>query len=687
MNDAFFALDRDWRFTYVNRQAERLLRRSRARTCSARACGTSSRRRVGTPVPGPLRAAPRTAASRWSSRRQFAPLGRVVRAQRLARAGRAVGLLPGDHRPARVEQERERAYAEREQAVVERERAYAEAEAANTRLVAARRRLDPAGRLAGAAAGARAAGRAGRARARRLGRRRPGRGDRRAAARRGRPRRPRLGRRRPRGARRPGRPGRARRLVALVQALHDRRRAGLGAVVRTGRAEWLPAVADERAARRWRPTATVDAALREPPAPARALTVPLANRGRVLGAVTVAAPAGGAVDRALLADLAGRAAVALDNALLYGAERRTGITLQRSLLPRERAGGGGPAHAPRATCRARPGPSSAATGTRACGSATGCVLAMGDVMGHGMRSAARMGQLRAIVATLALEGHGPAALLAPAGRQRRRAARPRARDAARRRRTTRRRHADRGLRRAPAAAAGAADGPARASSTSSPVRRSAPLPAAYAESIVPLAPGGHARALHRRPGGEPRRVARRRPGAAARRARATSGCRPRRSATTCCAELGRVGGGDDDVALLVLSHRARGPVAGARRVTGTVCLQGGGEFSPGYREMDAALVAAEAGPVVVTALAGAVGREYDTANRNGVRALPRGRRADVVAAPDVRDRPGGRARGAARAPARSSCPAARPSRLLQAAQTDPRRRRAASRRCSPTAAR
>ena len=32
-------------------------------------------------------------------------------------------------------------------------------------------------------------------------------------------------------------------------------------------------------------------------------------------------------------------------------------------------------------------------------------------MGHGMRSAARMGQLRAIVATLALEGHAPGALL------------------------------------------------------------------------------------------------------------------------------------------------------------------------------------------------------------------------------------------------------------------------------------
>jgi serine phosphatase RsbU (regulator of sigma subunit) len=140
------------------------------------------------------------------------------------------------------------------------------------------------------------------------------------------------------------------------------------------------------------------------------LTLPLASRGRRLAALTVVAPPSGTVDRVLLADLAGRAAVALDNALLYGDERRTGLTLQRSLLPRE---------VPQlpgidVAVRYLPG----ATGAHVGGDwyqgipVDDClVLAIGDVMGHGMQSAARMGQLRAIVATLALEGHGPGALL------------------------------------------------------------------------------------------------------------------------------------------------------------------------------------------------------------------------------------------------------------------------------------
>jgi serine phosphatase RsbU (regulator of sigma subunit) len=124
----------------------------------------------------------------------------------------------------------------------------------------------------------------------------------------------------------------------------------------------------------------------------------------------VGEPASGAVDRALVLDLAARAAVALDNALLYGAERRTGLTLQRSLLPGE---------VPRlpgldVAVRYRPGATGAFVGGAWYqGVVVGdeLVLCMGDVMGHGMRSAARMGQLRAIVATLALEGHGPGALL------------------------------------------------------------------------------------------------------------------------------------------------------------------------------------------------------------------------------------------------------------------------------------
>ena len=41
----------------------------------------------------------------------------------------------------------------------------------------------------------------------------------------------------------------------------------------------------------------------------------------------------GALDRRVLVELAARAGVALDNAVLFGAERRLALTLQRSLLP------------------------------------------------------------------------------------------------------------------------------------------------------------------------------------------------------------------------------------------------------------------------------------------------------------------------------------------------------------------
>jgi hypothetical protein len=69
-----------------------------------------------------------------------------------------------------------------------------------------------------------------------------------------------------------------------------------------------------------------------------AIVAPLRARGRVLGALTVARtdptrPYGPA-ETALLADLAGRAGLAADNARLYGGQRATAEALQRSLLPR-----------------------------------------------------------------------------------------------------------------------------------------------------------------------------------------------------------------------------------------------------------------------------------------------------------------------------------------------------------------
>ena len=71
----------------------------------------------------------------------------------------------------------------------------------------------------------------------------------------------------------------------------------------------------------------------------------------------------------------------------------------------------------------------------------------------------------------------------------------------------------------------------------------------------------------------------------------------------------------------------------------TVCLQGGGEFSPGCRTMDSRLLAAVDGPVVVAALAGAPGREYRTANDHGVSHFRTCGASDVVGAPDVREDP------------------------------------------------
>lgn len=70
----------------------------------------------------------------------------------------------------------------------------------------------------------------------------------------------------------------------------------------------------------------------------------------------------------------------------------------------------------------------------------------------------------------------------------------------------------------------------------------------------------------------------------------------------------------------------------------TVCLQGGREFSAACREMDEQVLALVDGPVVVTALAGAPGREYETANDNGVEHY-RSLGAEVVGAPDVREDP------------------------------------------------
>jgi len=102
----------------------------------------------------------------------------------------------------------------------------------------------------------------------------------------------------------------------------------------------------------------------------------------------------------------------------------------------------------------------------------------------------------------------------------------------------------------------------------------------------------------------------------------------------------------------------------------TICLQGGGEFSPGCRAMDAELVRRAGGRVVVTALAGSPGRDYDTATANGVRHFRAVGAGDVVGAPDARSDPAG-AEQALREARLLVLPGGSPSGLLSALRSTP----------------
>ncbi|MEU1422953.1 SpoIIE family protein phosphatase [Kitasatospora sp. NPDC005751] len=134
------------------------------------------------------------------------------------------------------------------------------------------------------------------------------------------------------------------------------------------------------------------------------LMVPLLARGMVLGGAEFLRTRNpvpyGPADRALAEELAARTALAMDNARLYRRERDTALTLQRSLLPQEihRAIGLEIAY--------RYLPSSVVSEVGGDWfdivplSSGRVALVVGDVMGHGIRAAATMGQLRTVARTL-----------------------------------------------------------------------------------------------------------------------------------------------------------------------------------------------------------------------------------------------------------------------------------------------
>ena len=146
-----------------------------------------------------------------------------------------------------------------------------------------------------------------------------------------------------------------------------------------------------------------------------AVAVPLTARGRRLGALTVyraadRAPAD-AEDVAAAREVADRVALALDNARLYEQQRRLAEGLQRSMLtaPPE------PDHA-EIVVRYHPAMEAAEVGgdwydafLQPSGAA---VLVIGDVVGHDIEAAAAMGQLRGLLRGIAYgEGAGPATVL------------------------------------------------------------------------------------------------------------------------------------------------------------------------------------------------------------------------------------------------------------------------------------
>ncbi|SME91221.1 PAS domain S-box-containing protein [Streptomyces sp. Amel2xC10] len=143
--------------------------------------------------------------------------------------------------------------------------------------------------------------------------------------------------------------------------------------------------------------------------------IPLVARGKVLGAVFVTRLRSrepfDEQDCVLIDELAARAALNIDNALMYTRQRTAAFTLQRSLtnsalptvpgleltgryLPASAHDVGGDWYDVIALSDGRTG------------------LVIGDVMGHGIHAAAVMGQLRAAVRTLARHEVHPAHLLA-----------------------------------------------------------------------------------------------------------------------------------------------------------------------------------------------------------------------------------------------------------------------------------
>ncbi|MFG2549705.1 SpoIIE family protein phosphatase [Streptomyces sp. NPDC048581] len=149
------------------------------------------------------------------------------------------------------------------------------------------------------------------------------------------------------------------------------------------------------------------------PPPASMLALPLHAHDQTLGALVLVRHTGySAVERKYLENLAHRLALAYDNATRYHNERRLALTLQRALLPHRLPQVPGVRLATHYRASNR-GAEVGGDWYDVLALPDGAVgLAIGDVMGHDVEAAIVMGQLRSALHSLAMEGAGPAQVLA-----------------------------------------------------------------------------------------------------------------------------------------------------------------------------------------------------------------------------------------------------------------------------------
>ncbi|MFF3453992.1 SpoIIE family protein phosphatase [Streptomyces sp. NPDC002730] len=149
------------------------------------------------------------------------------------------------------------------------------------------------------------------------------------------------------------------------------------------------------------------------PAPAAVLALPLHAHDQTLGALVLVRHTDySAVEHKYLENLAHRLALAYDNSTRYHNERRLALTLQRALLPHRLPQVPGVRLATHYRASNR-GAEVGGDWYDVLALPDGAVgLAIGDVMGHDVEAATVMGQLRSALHSLAMEGAGPARVLA-----------------------------------------------------------------------------------------------------------------------------------------------------------------------------------------------------------------------------------------------------------------------------------